>query len=250
MAVVRERIAIFRSNVPCAEDTSSGLLRSPMPPCAVIAIPSSSAVVQNRSSASDGVPAPCGNCAHAMERNPSACTRRSSASASSSPEVGMTALPISRSGRDGAVVLGEERVVRAHHRQVRLAVGQVLDEPGDEHRRVQHLGVDPVGVLLAQALRGVAGAGDRRAVVVPVRLALHPERPARRDVLPVVHHRAALDQPALAAGGELDQARRLVAVLVGNVAHPGVGRDLQMAVRGDDPVGPGVGPRAHGALRA
>ena len=144
-------------------------------------------------------------------------------------------------GRDRAVVLGEERVVGAHHRQVRVLVGDVLDVAADEHGWVQHLGVDPVEVLLTEPLRGVAGPGDGCAVVVPVRLAEHLERPTGRDVLPVVDDRHALDDPPLAAAGEVDQTRRSIAVLGRNVAKPRVGWYLEVPITRDD----GVRPR-HG----
>src|SRR5436190_880739 len=105
---------------------------------------------------------------------------------------------------------------------VGLAVGDVLDEARDEHRRIEDLRVETVMVLLPQALRGVAGTGPRRAVVLPVRAAPHLHRTTGRDVLAVVDQWAALDEPAVATFAQRDQPRRTVAVLVGDMADPRV----------------------------
>ena len=132
---------------------------------------------------------------------------------------------------DGAVVLGQEIVEGPHHGHIRLAVLDVLDEAGDEHRRVEHLGIDAVPVLLAETLACVAGARDRRRPVgLPVRAALDLERSAGGNILAVVNERAPLDDPPLTSGAQLDQPRRPVHVLVRHVPDPGVRRDLQMPV--------------------
>ena len=63
-------------------------------------------------------------------------------------------------------VLGEPGVVGLHHRQVRVLVRDVLEEPHREHRREQQLGVDAVLVLLTQPLQPVARPIGARPVVV------------------------------------------------------------------------------------
>src|SRR5262249_24440659 len=52
-------------------------------------------------------------------------------------------------------------------------------------------------------------------------------------VLPVVQHRLALDEPAVAAVGEADQLRRAVAVFLRHVLAPTLGWRLDVAVTGD-----------------
>ena len=140
-------------------------------------------------------------------------------------------------GRDRAVVVREPRVVGPQHRPVDLAVGDALEEAGREHGREEHLGVDAVLVLLPEPLLGRARAVVRRAVGPVVRAGVEADRAAPGDVLAVLEQRLALDEPALAALGQLDEAGRAVAPTSrGRSLHPGIGRRLDVPVGGDRPV--------------
>jgi len=139
-------------------------------------------------------------------------------------------------GRGCAVVLGQPRVVRLHHRHVGVAIGDLLEEPAGEHRREQQLGVEAVFVLLLEPLDAVAGPGGARAVVVEVALARELHHAAALQVLARVGEGHALHQPRVApAVGEPDEAGRPVLELLGYVLHE-VGRSLEVTVPGDDVV--------------
>ena len=86
------------------------------------------------------------------------------------PEMGIERVADEAVGRDRAVV-GEPVVVRLHHRQVRVVVGDLLEEAAGEDGHEEQLGVDAVFVLLVQTLHAVAGAVGARAVVLEVALA-------------------------------------------------------------------------------
>ena len=132
--------------------------------------------------------------------------------------------------RNGAVVLGEERVVGLDHGEVDLAVLDSLEKPGGEDRREQHLAVDAVLVLLPQALSGVPGAGGTAPVVVEVGAASEAHRLPRRDVLPIVEHRHPFDDPALSAFGQLDEPRRSLLPFLRHVLDPYVRWSFHVAV--------------------
>src|SRR5581483_12177418 len=88
----------------------------------------------------------------------------------------------------------------------------------------EHLGVDAVGVLLAQALLGRAGAG--RGLVA---LADRPPAVASLAAVQVVRHfaqRAPFDQPGIAAVGETNDPRHPLAVLGRDSRRPVPGIDL------------------------
>ena len=105
-------------------------------------------------------------------------------------------------GSDRTEVLREEDVERVDHRGIDRSIADSFEEPRGKHRREQDFGVDAVGVLLAQALRGITGTFGRRAIGIPVAGVAETDRTAAGDVRPVVQHRLSFDQPALAAIGQ------------------------------------------------
>ena len=133
-------------------------------------------------------------------------------------------------GCDCTVVLCKEGVVGLHQRPVYGAIGDALDKARSENRRIQHLGVDAVFVLLTQPLRGVAGAVIWCAIGLVVRRAGEADRTAAGDVLTVVQQRLAFDQPRFAARGQLQQPRRPITPLFGHIFHPTIGRRLHVPI--------------------
>ncbi len=139
-------------------------------------------------------------------------------------------------GRDGAIFLAEPVVVAADHGLIDLVMRDVAPEhrPRD-HRREQHLGVEPVLVLLADALLGAAGAGrvgDLEAEGLP-----RPGRPAGAQVEKIgLQQRLALDHQRVTAVRQLYRMRRPLAVFLGHAMHPSLGRHFEMPVRRHQPV--------------
>ena len=99
--------------------------------------------------------------------------------------------------RHRAVLLGQPGVVSLHDGQVDLLVADRLDETGHEDRSEQDLSVDTVDVLLVETLNGVTRAFPGRAVLVEVAGVGELHRPPPLDVLAVVQHGLAFDQPSV-----------------------------------------------------
>src|SRR5262249_6211067 len=103
------------------------------------------------------------------------------------------------------------------------------------NRGKKHLGIEPIGILLAQALGAIAGTGTERAVAIMVGrrggrnvLVVAQAAVEVADVIagPLVHH------PHFTAVGLAHQPRRLVLILRGDTGGP-IKWYFKMPVRGN-----------------
>ncbi len=141
-------------------------------------------------------------------------------------------------GRDRAIFLGEPFVIGANHRLVGLVMADIAPEHrARDHRREQHFGVEPVLVLLADALFGRAGAGgvgDLEAEGLPGAL-----RPAGTQIEEIGFEQGlAFDQLGVAAIRQMHRARRPLAVLLGDAVDPALRRHFEVPIRRHQPVLP------------
>ena len=136
-------------------------------------------------------------------------------------------------GRDRAVLLAEPVVVRTYGCAIDVLVGERAPEPRtDLHVRKQDLRVQAVGVLLLQALLRRPHAGrvvdicaERHPGLVR---AARPQVEERRGV-----GRLALDEQRVAAVGQLDRARRLLAQARRHPRRPALGTHFEVTVARD-----------------
>ena len=123
-------------------------------------------------------------------------------------------------GGNRAVVIGQPRVVGTNHCPIYVGILDAFEKARCEHRWEQHLGIEAVFVLFTQALLCRPRAVVGRAVGLVIRTEVEADRPAAGDVLPVLQHGHAFDQPAFAAVFELHETRRSVGPLLGHVLVP------------------------------
>ena len=136
-------------------------------------------------------------------------------------------------GRNRAV-LEEPIVVRVNHREVHRAIGDLLEESARKNRGEQKLSVDPILVLLVQALQPVAGAVCTRAVRIEIALPGELHLPAPTQVLARVGERHPLHQPGVStAVRQCDQTRGAIPVLLGQECDE-VRRRLEVTIARDD----------------
>jgi len=136
----------------------------------------------------------------------------------------------------GTILLGEPVVIGADHRLVRIVMADVAPEHrARDHRREQDFGVEPVLVLLLDALLGGAGAGgvgDFQAERLPGALGA-----AGAQIEEIgLEERLTLDHLGVPAIRQMDRARRAVAVFLRDAMDPALGRHFEMPVRRHQPV--------------
>ena len=142
-------------------------------------------------------------------------------------------------GRDGAIFLGEPVVIGADDGLVGVVMRDVAPEHGArDHRRKQDLGVEPVLVLLLNALLGRAGTGgvgDLESEGLPGALGA-----AGAQIEEIgFEERLTLDHLRVAAIRQVHGARRAVTVLFRDPVRPALGRHFEMPVRRHQLVLPG-----------
>ena len=135
--------------------------------------------------------------------------------------------------RDRTVLLTEPVVVRAHRCAIDVLVGERAPEPrADLHVRKQDLRVQVIGVLLLHALFRRPHASR----VVDIRAERHPG--LVRAAGPQVEERGgigrlAFDEQRVAAVGQLDRARRLLAQVRRHPRRPALGTHFEVTIARD-----------------